>query len=90
MIEKILVCSTSNIKESTSNWLKEQVVTSENMIVYEKEEYGFFIPVIPSCVSEEIPEDIEKIVRFAIEKECDWIMIDRDAEGIEGLPTYHW
>jgi hypothetical protein len=89
-IEKMLVLSTAHITEKTKDWLEQ---LPEAFIVYPKEEYGFFIPLWEGILKEkkgEIPNELHNIMVYAKKKDCDWIMLDRDAFIIDDLPLYEW
>ncbi|MCU5076996.1 hypothetical protein OB985_05315 [Bacillus cereus] len=95
MIQKMLEVSTAHITYETAKWLDGQVeATKENnidLIVYEKGEYGAFIPLYPEMFADKVlPESLVFIIGYAMGKGCSWIMLDRDVEIIDDLPTYNW
>ncbi|WP_230876741.1 hypothetical protein [Bacillus sp. SRB3LM] len=95
MIQKMLEVSTAHITYETAKWLDGQVeATKDNkmdLIVYEKGEYGAFIPLYPEMlIGKLLPESLVLIIGYAMGKECSWIMLDRDIEIIDDLPTHNW
>ncbi|MGE7726999.1 hypothetical protein [Bacillus cereus] len=91
----MLEVSTVNITEATSQWLVQQAKKTEDnkmdLIVYEKGPYGVFIPIYTDMFKDKVvPDQLVFLVGYAVGKGCYWIMIDRDAEVIDDLPTYDW
>ena len=58
-----------------------------NVVVYDKPAYGWFIPIVEQSKP---PEWLMPLWRFAKDQGCTWLMLDRDAERIEGLPFWEW
>lgn len=95
MIQNMLEVSTANINEDTAKWLVQQAKKTEDnkmdLIVYEKGTYGMFIPIyIDMFKGKDIPDQLIFLIGYAVGKGCSWVMIDRDAEVIDELPTYDW
>ena len=89
-IESALVLSTAHITEQTSALLTSDAI--DGLAVYPKGEYGFFV-YVPEESSEDIsdcPKDLMACIEAAKERGCEWLMLDRDAETLEALPTYDW
>ncbi|MCY8228829.1 hypothetical protein MOC30_14660 [Bacillus spizizenii] len=78
---KMMELSTSNLKEETRNWLDEQANKRNiDLITYPKENYGYFIPLFDEMELDSIPNDLRKIIDYAISNNFEWIMFDCDAE----------
>lgn len=93
IIQKMLVISTAHIREETGKWLSQASNFSTNgLVIYKKSKYGFLILVLDEddLESEEIPEDLLQVIKFAQSIECDWVMLDYDAPKICELQTYEW
>lgn len=93
IIQKMLVISTSHIKESTSHWLSGEIECPRNIIAYEKSEYGFLILVQDDEDREDlvnVPSDFQHLYQYARSLGIDWIMLDRDAPKIQEIPSYSW
>lgn len=97
-IAKLLTLSTAHIKEDTNTFLYCQCRNPKkhDIIIFTKGEYGYFI-YIDETVKEQalngddtLPEDLRACIKFATEKECEWLCLDRDAEPIDELPEYEW
>lgn len=93
----MLEVSTGNITRETAEWLQAECASDcPTLIVYDKIAYGFFIPITDALVDNEdgmqdkIPADLMAVLGYAIQHECRWVMFDRDAEGVDGLPHYDW
>lgn len=105
-ITKMLILSTAHISKSTAGrmtiegagTLQKAEETNIGVVVYNKGEYGWLIPIVADELQEgekfnhesETPEDLAAVLRFAIEHDCTWVMFDRDAEVVESLPKYDW
>lgn len=89
-IECALVLSTAHITERTSEILTSDAI--DGLVAYPKGEYGFFV-YVPEESSEGIsdcPKDLMACIEAAKERGCEWLMLERDAETMETLPTYDW
>lgn len=88
-IQKMLTVSTSHICERTYNLLK--VEPNENNLclsVYEKADFGFYIPITNQIEMEHLPEDLKRLIQLTKDLNCDVLCLDCDAEIIRYLPTY--
>lgn len=88
-IDRTLVCSTSHLSEEDNQSLFDE---ETNLIVYSLDEYGYMILARPveSDEPREHSDNLESLLEFARKNDCDWLRLDRDAEQIEGLPTFEW
>ena len=87
-IYKMLVMSTGHITKTTSKLLSEEAV---GIVVYKKDEYGWFVVVSDWRDNEEsIPDDLKTCLAFAEENGCEWLCLDCDGEEYDALPTYSW
>lgn len=92
----MLDLSLSHLSPSTIHFLDEQDSGDAipSVVLFEKETYGYFIPLIPEEEDEETyeergyPEDLIRVLRFAEEKGCTWIMLDVDGAISEELPFW--
>ena len=104
---KTLDCSTAHISKATADrlMLQKSLVDRADgdespeylpLIVYDKDEYGWFIKVPGkedldlSLVREELPGDLYLVLRYALESKCSWIVFDCDGADVEGLPKFDW
>lgn len=90
-INRMITLSTAHIKESTADYLNDE--TREDLIVYPKLDFGWFICVDTDCIDEElerIPEDLAAVIRFAKENDCQWVCLDCDGPIVDDLPQYDW
>lgn len=86
-IETIYTVSTAHITKETAEWLDTD---PEDLVVYRKEDYGWFIAVggIDDLIG--IPGDLVFLIGAAIGADCDWLQIDRDVKVTDGLLTFEW
>lgn len=92
----MLELSTAHITEQTAEWIDDNLVfqntnilgTDMNIIAYQKGDYGWFIPLGQDF--DLVPADLKQVIEKAKQLKCDWIMLDRDAETVDGLRTYDW
>lgn len=78
---KMMELSTSNLKGETRNWLDEQLSKrNSELIIYPKENFGYFIPLFDEMELDSVPNDLRKIIDYAISNNFEWIMFDCDAE----------
>ncbi|MDY7043646.1 hypothetical protein RVS70_05445 [Virgibacillus sp. M23] len=75
----MLEISTGNISIDTKTWLSKQQDICD-IVVYKKEEYGWFIPLYEEINKECIPNDLKKIIEHAEKNNLEWVMFDRDVE----------
>lgn len=96
---RMLVLSTAHITEETSECLDNSAISSEQRVPlhFAKGEYGFLIPIIPFEPGDvedrerwEAYPDLAAIRAVAEAAGCSWIMLDRDADTVDGLSTYDW
>lgn len=95
MIMSMMEISTAHIKEQTSLFLNdEDRINDVGMIVYKKEDCGWFIWISGKLErdygNKEIPEDLWECMVYAWESNCDWLVLDHDGEVDEYLETYEW
>ena len=96
-IAKLITLSTAHITDKTSVLLdKEWKENNFQIAVYDKNGYGFFIYISEGTKekafddSSDLPKDLKDCIKFAVEKECEWLCLDCDAEPIDELPKYDW
>lgn len=87
MIYNTLDISTAHIGPFSANWLNSDTI--DNLIIYPKGEYGWFIHV-PEDIPHNLPVDIKYALKHAKIMNCQWLCIDRDGDIIPELATYDW
>lgn len=88
---KMLTLSTGHIQESTAKFLDNE--ERQDLVVYQKETYGWFIYLKTEHIQEElkrIPEELAKLIVLAKENDCSWLCLDCDGEVEEELPSFDW
>ena len=89
-IDKMLTISTAHITENTVNYLDGD---ANNLVVYPKAEYGWFIYIDVDGIEEVlnmIPSDLAYVISFARKNEFTLLCIDRGGECVSELPKYSW
>lgn len=94
---KMLVLSTAHLTEKTAKAIEEAAeelppfctidwapsfMRAEGWIWYVGEEN----PV----VTRPFPDEFAALFSLAMENGCTWLMLDRDADPADNLPTYEW
>ena len=90
VISSILELSTAHISAETDELLASGQL---DVISYEKgslEKQVGWLLLVPMDKSGSLPNDLEAIFSIAREKNCTWVMLDRDSYITESLPVYDW
>lgn len=89
---KMLTISTAHISETTYQQLLNDPESFYPIIVYPKDEYGWFVHRTPKCDNgpDCIPADLDILIQKAEMEGCDWLCLDRDGDIISGFPVYEW
>lgn len=88
-ISKMTTVSTGHISKETADLLENDNIYE--LIVYQKDEYGWFI-----FLSEKddyyvsIPDELLKLIKFAKDLGCSWLCLDRDGDILEYLEVFDW
>jgi len=95
MIIKMLELSTAHMRKSSVKWIQGALEDEyfSPMVLYPKEGYGFWLHVSQEWEDNDfqiLPYDLLAIAMYAKGLGAEWIMFDRDAPPIDGLPTYEW
>jgi hypothetical protein len=93
-IEKMITLSTGHIQASTAEYLNQDYHDT-NLVVYEKDEFGWFISLDSEYIPEmlktlETPADLAQVIAYALDHGCTWLALDVDGQELEELPTYEW
>lgn len=88
-IEPMLTISTGHITKDTADAFDAKMGDDGIPAFFPKGDYGWFV-FVPDQIEPECPADLASLLRFAKEKGCTWLVLDCDAEQVDGLPTYDW
>lgn len=90
-IRNMLDLSTGHVSKETIQFLDEQADSEgeTSFIVYKKIPWGFFFPVFPE-ERPDLPEDLQRLLNYANDHSCTWIMLDADGEIVDELPFADW
>lgn len=86
---KMLVLSTAHISESTNSMLTITDVGYWPISGGPYGDYGWFLNAGETTLKE-VPDDLKACMQFARKNGCDYLLLDRDADTTEELPTYEW
>lgn len=99
-IRTLDVISTSHVSKETADWLNEQ---GEIAAAYYQDRiepsihigatiYGWVIYADeePENLRRHIPDDLIDVMKFVRAEGHEYVMLDRDGEVAEGLPTFDW
>jgi len=87
-ILKMLDLSTAHVSKETAQMLDDDRL-SDFVVPYQKGDFGWFIWV-PPVEHEGVPADLRAVLAYARTQQCDWVMLDCDAETIDNLPSFDW
>lgn len=89
-VRKFLDASISHISPACSSWLSDQAQAGEYAsFTVADTTYGYLFYASDDHPISEF-EELEYLRLKAREHDCDYVLLDRDAEEIEGLPTFEW
>jgi hypothetical protein len=86
-IQRLLVTSTSHVTDPEA-----QILTHHG---YRRDEYGWFF-YVGSDEHDALPEIVRKsrglfaVILCARVNGCSYVLLDRDAEPLPGVPLYDW
>lgn len=85
-------CLSKETADLVNNSCFEHTKMFDEIVVYEKCMYGWFVYVPENIESITMPDDLRYCMEKAIEEGCCWIMFDRDVEfdSNDGLQKYDW
>jgi len=97
--KSILDISTGHVTLPSREWLDAQAVISAAYRDEAKDEapistiagfgYGWFLTANPSeSALKRMPEDVKAILAYARSRRCAYVVLDRDADAIDELPSY--
>lgn len=90
-IEKIITLSTRHIRPETAKSLDYELNNDAMFIVvYAKEDFGWFIKVPEDFNEIDVPYDLMQCLLFARDLGCSWLCLDRDGQELYYLPRYFW
>ena len=92
----IMHLSTSCISVETAGLINESAFhdtkLSDEIVIYMKGVYGWFIPLPENIDKLDIPEYLKNCMLYAEKNDCKWLAFDRDVEydASDGLKEYTW
>lgn len=101
-IKKIITISALHVSENTFKLLEKEIgdeQTENNLTdffeIYKTGEWGYILNFngadnIPDILKhkDQFPEDLQKVLQYANENDCDMLQLDVDGEIISSLPVY--
>lgn len=92
-IQSVITLSISHIKEETAQLLQnahEESILIENVVVFEKKDYGYFVYFNASTIPDSIPDDFKQVLEYAKHHHSELIVLDRDGPCEEELEQFDW
>lgn len=92
-IRKFLDLSTAHITAKTRDLFNNGGCSDDYVryaLVDLHGEYGWWVYAEPVCSDYRLPDDLDRVMRYARDNGCDWILFDCDAAEVDDLPTYKW
>ena len=80
--ETMMVASTGHIKLEDNEWAKDNAHFKSSF------SYLFSVPQVE--YEENMPQSIAFLLGIAASNGYEWLMLDCDADVIEGIPSYDW
>lgn len=99
--DAFLDISNQHVSEATAFWLRQQGLRAAQ-VQYDRDPfpvitmgatpYGWFIyvPTVDKLRTIDIPLDLKAVLEHARANSFSYVLLDRDAEAIETLPTFDW
>lgn len=92
---------TSHVSPEARDWLEEQGRIAAAAQTGQDEEpaihigrlvtgWFFYANEEPLSPDLGIPDDVARLMQEARKRGCEYVLLDRDAQEIDGLPTYEW
>lgn len=93
-VERILAASTNHLPESLCDSLDDQpgVICYRLASNRSGEHTGWllWVPADPHEVTTKTPAEIRRLWKYAMDRRCVYVLLDRDADVIDDLPTWDW
>lgn len=89
-IEPMLVLSTGHLTKDTCNSFLPGYLGPCFEKANDGDRYGWWVYVVEDDPDNEVPTDLRMCMELARSVNCCWIMFDRDAASVDGLPTFDW
>lgn len=84
----MLEISTRHLTPETIEKLEEDSI--DEVAVYRKGDHGFFLCSFYVDEHNNLPADLVDVLEYAAGRDAEWIMLEPDAETVNGLPVYKW
>lgn len=95
MIEQHMALSTGHISKKTGDWLDYALCDIDQMTNVSPLSGGPYAAAgwfmhCPEEVHVSVPEDLKLVMQFVRKNGCSYLLMDRDADTIEGLEVFEW
>lgn len=92
-ISRMLTISTAHVTPGTLTFLRTECENNTlGLAVYPKDDFGFYIYLPDSeCLDAillDAPEDLQNVLRFCSDVECNVLCLDSDGSYLPYLPSY--
>lgn len=98
-IRQFIEISTSHVSEQTGEWLNaEGLIAADfhnNATIYAEvnmasTHFGWFLYCDEDVDALDCPDDLKAVMRWVRAQGLEYVLFDRDADQVEGLPTFDW
>ena len=98
-ISQMLVVSTAHVSQETAKRIDsaygknfEDLMDDAHWLpsFIREEGWMFYAGNLDERELEGAPDDLLKVLRFAADHGCTWVMFDADGPDVEELPSYEW
>ncbi|MFC5386995.1 hypothetical protein ACFPLB_13600 [Aquamicrobium segne] len=92
-IRRFIVVSTGHVTETTAKLLDTIPPSRWPCLGGQYGDYGWFVYAHDENAgvgSDAIPDDLFAVMTWARSQGCDYLLLDCDADQVEGLPHYEW
>ncbi|MBA8881677.1 hypothetical protein [Phyllobacterium myrsinacearum] len=86
-IRKFITVSTAHVSFETAALLNDNV--NRPCLGGTYGDYGWFLYARDDDQGE-IPDDLWKVFQWVVQQGIDYVVLDRDADHIDSLPTFDW
>lgn len=91
-VRRFLDLSTAHLSPAARDWLENKDWADSSSLPGGATSYGWFVyaPAEFPMNDDEMPPELAGVLRFARSHGTDYVLFDRDAMEIDGLPTFPW
>lgn len=92
-IRSLIVISTAHVSEATARRLDTTPVEEWPWVGGRYSSYGWFLYAHDENTAvgdDAIPDDLMAVMKWVFSQGCDYVLLDRDGDVVDGLGIYDW